>query len=83
MLSYNKFAAVAFATFVAFQAPAFAADADAVVAKIGDVEIHQSELDLAVANLDPQLAQLPADQKKVAALSAAIDVKLLADGCRR
>ena len=51
---------------------------DAVVAKIGDVEIHQSELDLAVANLDPQLAQLPADQKKVAALSAAIDVKLLA-----
>lgn len=34
--------------------------------------------DLAVANLDPQLGQLPDDQKKVAALSAAIDVKLLA-----
>ena len=79
MLNYNKLAAVAFATFVAFQAPAFAADtADAVVAKVGDLEIHQSELDLAVANLDPQLAQLPDDQKKVAALSAAIDVKLLA-----
>jgi peptidyl-prolyl cis-trans isomerase C len=78
MLSYNKLAAVAFATFVAFQAPAFAAGApDAVVAKVGDLEIHQSELDLAVANLDPQLAQLPDDQKKVAALSAAIDVKLL------
>ena len=43
------------------------------------LEIHQSELDLAVANLDPQLAQLPDDQKKVAALSAAIDVKLLAE----
>ena len=76
MLSTNKFALLAFATFVAFQAPAHAEDA--VVAKVGNLEIHQSELDLAVANLDPQLAQLPDDQKKVAALSAAIDVKLLA-----
>ncbi|MDM9621553.1 peptidylprolyl isomerase [Rhizobium sp. S96] len=79
MLNYNKIAVMAFATFVAFQAPVRAEDKpDAVVAKVGDVEIHQSELDLAVANLDPQLAQLPDDQKKVAALSAAIDVKLLA-----
>jgi peptidyl-prolyl cis-trans isomerase C len=79
MSSYHKLAAVAFATFVAFHAPAFSADQkDAVVAKVGDLEIHQSELDLAVSNLDPQLAQLPDDQKKVAALSAAIDVKLLA-----
>jgi len=77
MSRYNKLAAaVAFAAIVAFQAPAFAADA--VVAKVGDLEIHQSELDLAISNLDPQLAQLPDDQKKVAALSAAIDVKLLA-----
>jgi len=79
MLNYNKIAVMAFATFVAFQAPVHAEDKpDAVVAKVGDVEIHQSDLDLAVANLDPQLAQLPDDQKKVAALSAAIDVKLLA-----
>lgn len=80
MSRYNKLAAaVAFAAIVAFQAPAYAADAaDAVVAKVGSLEIHQSELDLAVSNLDPQLAQLPDDQKKVAALSAAIDVKLLA-----
>lgn len=79
MLKYHKLAAVAFATFVAFHAPVFADDkTDAVVAKVGDLEIHQSELDLAVANLDPQLAQLPDDQKKIAALSAAIDVKLLA-----
>jgi peptidyl-prolyl cis-trans isomerase C len=76
MLSTNKLAALAFTALVAFQAPAFADDA--VVAKVGTLEIHQSELDLAVANLDPQLAQLPDDQKKVAALSAAIDVKLLA-----
>jgi len=79
MLNYNRIAVMALATFVAFQAPVRAQDgADAVVAKVGDVEIHQSELDLAIANLDPQLAQLPDDQKKVAALSAAIDVKLLA-----
>ncbi|MDM9627176.1 peptidylprolyl isomerase [Rhizobium sp. S152] len=79
MLNYNKIAVMALATFVAFQVPVRAQDtADAVVAKVGDLEIHQSELDLAVANLDPQLAQLPDDQKKVAALSAAIDVKLLA-----
>ena len=76
MLSTNKLAALAFTAFVAFQAPVYADDA--VVAKVGNLEIHQSELDLAVANLDPQLAQLPDDQKKVAALSAAIDVKLLA-----
>jgi peptidyl-prolyl cis-trans isomerase C len=76
MLSSKKLAALAFTALVAFQAPAFADDA--VVAKVGNLEIHQSELDLAVANLDPQLAQLPDDQKKVAALSAAIDVKLLA-----
>ncbi|KQV73344.1 peptidylprolyl isomerase [Rhizobium sp. Root1220] len=79
MLNYNKIAVLALATFVAFQAPVRAEDKpDAVVAKVGDVEIHQSELDLAIANLDPQLAQLPEEQKKVAALSAAIDVKLLA-----
>jgi peptidyl-prolyl cis-trans isomerase C len=78
MLSTNKLAVLAFATFVALQAPAHADDA--VIAKVGDLEIHQSELDLAVANLDPQLAQLPDEQKKVAALSAAIDVKLLAAG---
>jgi peptidyl-prolyl cis-trans isomerase C len=79
MLSYNKLAVMAVATFVAFHAPVYAEDKpDAVIAKVGTLEIHQSELDLAIANLDPQLAQLPDDQKKVAALSAAIDVKLLA-----
>ncbi|MDR7145543.1 peptidylprolyl isomerase [Rhizobium sp. BE258] len=79
MLSYNKLAVMAVATFVAFHAPVYAeGKPDAVIAKVGTLEIHQSELDLAIANLDPQLAQLPDDQKKVAALSAAIDVKLLA-----
>jgi peptidyl-prolyl cis-trans isomerase C len=76
MLRLNKFVLAACVSLIAFQGVA-AAD-DAVVAKVGALEIKQSELDLAIANLDPQLAQLPDEQKKVAALSGAIDVKLLA-----
>lgn len=79
MLSTRKFAAAAIAAFMLSHAAAFAEDAkDKVVAKVGDLEIYQSELDLAVANLDPQLAKLPPEQKEVAALSGAIDLKLLA-----
>ncbi|MCO6188195.1 peptidylprolyl isomerase [Rhizobium sp. L1K21] len=57
---------------------AYAAGDDPVVAKVGDMEIHESELALGVANLDPQLANLPPEQKRIAALSAAIDVKVVA-----
>lgn len=80
MLRYNNLlAAAAFAVALGFQAPAFAQDAaDPTVATVGGVKILQSELDLAITNLDPQLAQLPDEQKRVAALSSAIDVKLLA-----
>jgi len=79
MLRHKFLVSVAIAAAIFSQAPAFAAD-DPVVATVGKLEIHQSELDLAVQNLDPQLAQLPDEQKKVAALSGAIDVKLLAGG---
>jgi len=80
MLRYNRLlAAAAFAVALGVQAPAFAQDAaDPTVATVGGVKILQSELDLAITNLDPQLAQLPDEQKRVAALSSAIDVKLLA-----
>lgn len=76
MLRYNKIAAAVIVATLGLQLPAFAQE-DAVVAKVGDLEIHQSELDLAIANLDPQFAQFPDEQKKVAALSSIIDVKLL------
>jgi peptidyl-prolyl cis-trans isomerase C len=76
MLRLNKIVLAACVSLIAFHG--IAAAEDAVVAKVGALEIKQSELDLAVANLDPQLAQLPEEQKKVAALSGAIDVKLLA-----
>ncbi|TWF50375.1 peptidylprolyl isomerase [Neorhizobium alkalisoli] len=79
MLRHKFLASAALAAAILCQSTAFSAD-DAVVAKVGNLEIHQSELDLAVQNLDPQLAQLPDEQKKVAALSGAIDVKLLAGG---
>lgn len=79
MMRHKLLVTVALAAAIFSQAPAFSAD-DPVVAKVGALEIRQSELDIAVQNLDPQLAQLPDDQKKVAALSGAIDVKLLASG---
>ncbi|HCL63936.1 MAG TPA: peptidylprolyl isomerase [Rhizobium sp.] len=78
MLRLHKIALAACVAFIGLQGQVLAQDADAVVAKVGKLEITQSELDLAIANLDPQLAQLPDEQKKIAALSGAIDVKLLA-----
>ncbi|HCL65531.1 MAG TPA: peptidylprolyl isomerase [Rhizobium sp.] len=78
MLRLHKIALAACVAFIGLQGQVLAQDADAVVAKVGKLEITQSELDLAIANLDPQLAQLPDEQKKIAALSSAIDVKLLA-----
>ena len=79
MFKYSKLAAVAVIAIAAASASVRAEDAaDPVVAKVGALEIHESELKLAVAGLDPQLANLPDEQKRVAALSSIIDVKLLA-----
>jgi len=80
MLKYSKLAAVALIAIAAAAGGVRAEDAaaDPVVAKVGATEIHESELKLAMAGLDPQLANLPDDQKRVAALSSIIDVKLLA-----
>jgi peptidyl-prolyl cis-trans isomerase C len=76
MFRHKFLATAAVAVAVFFQAPAFAQD-DALVAKVGGVEIHQSELDAAMANLSQQYQQMPDDQKKVAALSQIIDIKLV------
>lgn len=80
MFKYSKLATVALVAIVAAGGSVRAQDAaaDPVVAKVGAVEIHESELKLGMAGLDPQLANLPDDQKRVAALSSIIDVKLLA-----
>jgi len=71
-------ASVVFAAVLLAQSSAFSADADPVVAKVGDAEIHESQLKLAVANLDPQLAKIPDDKKRLAAISASIDVTVIA-----
>ncbi|WP_420407367.1 peptidylprolyl isomerase [Hoeflea sp.] len=58
---------------------AFAQDAaDPVVATVGGVEVRTSELQMAEADLDPQFENLPAEQRRVAALAAVIDIKALA-----
>ena len=76
-------AAAAFAALTGMTLPALAQDAkDPVIAKIDGVEVTQSDLNLAIDNLDPQLAQLPDDQKKLAALSTVIDAKVIAEKAR-
>ncbi len=80
MLCSKKLAVMALAAFAGLQLPAHAEDA--VVATVGGAPVHQSELDIAVAGLDPQLAQMPDDQKKIAALSSLIDIKLLAKNAK-
>jgi peptidyl-prolyl cis-trans isomerase C len=58
-------------------APA-AAQGDTVLATIAGQPITESDLQLAISELDQQFAQLPDEQKRVAALTALIEIKLLA-----
>jgi peptidyl-prolyl cis-trans isomerase C len=79
MSRLNLIAATALVALTGISLPAFAQDAkDPVIAKIDGADIKKSDLDLAIGNLDPQLAQLPDDQKKLAALSTIIDAKVIA-----
>ena len=83
-MSRNKLIAVAaFVALTGMVLPALAEDAkDPVIARIDGTEVTQSDLNLAIDNLDPQLAQLPDEQKKLAALSTVIDAKLIAGKAR-
>ncbi|MDB5552759.1 MAG: peptidylprolyl isomerase [Rhizobium sp.] len=79
MSRLNLIAATALVALTGISLPAFAQDAkDPVIAKIDGAEIKKSDLALALGNLDPQLAQLPDDQKNLAALSTIIDAKVIA-----
>jgi peptidyl-prolyl cis-trans isomerase C len=51
---------------------------DSVIATVGGTDIYESELVFALSDLDPQFGQLPPEQRRVAALAALIDIKLLA-----
>ncbi|WP_077959921.1 peptidylprolyl isomerase [Ensifer adhaerens] len=77
MTKLKTLAAAALVAAMAVHGGARAEDADPVVAKVGGEEVRQSELNLALGGLDPQLQQMPEEQKRAAALSAIIDVKLL------
>jgi peptidyl-prolyl cis-trans isomerase C len=60
-------------------APAQAApDPAAVVATVNGQTITEADLTLAEADLDQQFAQLPPEQRRAAALSAVIEIRLLA-----
>ncbi|WP_274630252.1 peptidylprolyl isomerase [Arvimicrobium flavum] len=56
---------------------AVAAQEDKVVATINGQNITESDLTRAAAELDPQFAQLPEEQRRTAALSALIELRLM------
>ncbi len=51
---------------------------DDVVATVNGTPITEGEIAIAESDLDPQFSQLPAEQRRTAALSALIEIKLLA-----
>jgi peptidyl-prolyl cis-trans isomerase C len=62
----------------AAQADAPKADPDKVLATINGSKITNKDVDQISADLDPQFAKLPDDQRRLAALAAIIDIKSLA-----
>jgi peptidyl-prolyl cis-trans isomerase C len=79
MFRKGLLAATALTALLALSHSASAADAkDPVIATVDGIEITKTDLDLAEGNIDPQLSQLPPDQKQLAALTAVIDSKLIA-----
>lgn len=78
-MSYLKLAAGAFtaAALTLSSLTSYAQEGDALIAKIDGIEIKQSDFDL-FQSLDQSFAQLQGEQKRLAVLSAIIDVKSLA-----
>ncbi|MGE0502485.1 MAG: peptidylprolyl isomerase [Rhizobiaceae bacterium] len=58
--------------------PAAAPDPNAVIATIDGQDITEADLALAASELDEQFARLPEEQKRAAALSALIEIRLMA-----
>jgi peptidyl-prolyl cis-trans isomerase C len=58
--------------------PTEAAADQTVVATVNGLEITESDLQMAQNDLGQQFAQLPVDQRRAAALNAAIEIRLLA-----
>jgi len=82
-LPFRSLAACGLVLGLAFTAPvaAFAqekAPDKTVVATVNGSPITEHDLEMAQGDLGPQFAQLPDEQKRAAALSAAIEIRLLA-----
>lgn len=58
--------------------PAEKADPAKVLATVNGVKLTQGEVDQASSDLDPQFSRLPDDQRRLAALAALVDIKVLA-----
>lgn len=59
-------------------APAKPVDPAAVVATVNGKPVTEADLTIAESDLDQQFSRLPADQRRAAALSAIIEIRLLA-----
>ena len=60
-------------------APAATPAPDTVLATIDGQPITEADLELALSDLDQQFARLPAEQRRAAAMSAIIEIRLLAE----
>jgi peptidyl-prolyl cis-trans isomerase C len=60
-------------------APAATPAPDTVLATINGKPVTEADLELALADLDQQFARLPAEQRRAAAMSAIIEIRLLAE----
>lgn len=76
------FVSGAFLTAALTLLPAIAQD-DTVVATINGEPVTEADIALAENDLDPQFDKLPADQRRTAALSALIEIRLLAGESRK
>jgi len=61
------------------QSAAASEDPAKVLATVNGKDITIGEVDQAAGDLDPQFARLPAEQRRLAALAALIDIKAMAD----
>lgn len=82
-LPFRSLAACGLVLGLAFAAPVAAiaqdkAPDETVVATVNGSPITERDLEMAQGDLGPQFAQLPDEQKRAAALSAAIEIRLLA-----
>ena len=75
-LSFVRLGAAA--VILALAGTAAMAQDGAVVATVNGQPVTETDLEIAIADLEQQFAQLPAEQRRAAALSAVIEIRLLA-----